>query len=236
MKQRKKHFVLASIVTLLSLLTACGTPNTSQNNLDSNVSANVKTTFVSKVSNPIIGPGTYVHPQSSVIGNVQLKGKNYIAPFASIRGDEGQPIYIGNETNIQDGVVIHGLETESEGKPITKNQVSVQGNTYSVYVGDRVSVAHQAQIHGPAYVGNDVFVGMQAFVFKANIGNGVVIEPTAKVIGVNIPAGRYVPAGTVLTKQQDADNLPVIDSDYSFAHLNHEVVKVNKELAEGNLK
>lgn len=238
MKQGKKHFVLAmSIATTITLLTACGAQSTSQNNMQhSNITANVKTTFISNVSTPTVGAGTFVHPQSSVIGNVKLTGKNYIAPFASIRGDEGQPIHIGSETNIQDGVVIHGLETEAEGKPVTKNQVTVQGKSYSVYIGDRVSVAHQAQIHGPAKIGNDVFVGMQAFVFKATIGNGVVIEPTAKVIGVTIPEGRYVPAGTVLTKQEDADNLPVIDKDYTFAHLNHEVVKVNKELAEGNLK
>ncbi len=237
MKQRKKHIVLAMSIVTTMTLTACGTQSTSQNNLQhSNITPNVKTTFVSTVSTPRVGSGTFVHPQSSVIGNVEFKGKNFVAPFASIRGDEGQPIHIGSETNIQDGVVIHGLETETEGKHITKNQVTVQGKAYSVYIGDRVSVAHQAQIHGPASIGNDVFVGMQAFVFKATIGNGVVIEPTAKVIGVTIPEGRYVPAGTVITRQQDGDNLPVIDKDYAFAHLNHEVVKVNKELAESNLK
>ena len=136
MKQRKKHLLLAMSIVTTMTLTACGTQSTSQNNLQhSNITPNIKTTFINTVSTPRVGSGTFVHPQSSVIGNVELKGKNYVAPFASIRGDEGQPIHIGSETNIQDG-----------------------------------------------------------------------------------------------------DNLPVIDKDYAFAHLNHEVVKVNKELAEGNLK
>ena len=134
------------------------------------------------------------------------------------------------------GVVIHGLETESHGKPVEKNRVIVNGKAYSVYIGDRVSVAHQAQVHGPAYIGNDVFVGMQAFVFKARVGNHVVIEPTAKVIGVTIPDGRYVPAGTVLTKQEEADKLPVIDDNYVFAKLNEGVLDVNIQLAEGYKK
>jgi len=34
-----------------------------------------------------------------------------VSPMASIRGDEGMPVYIGNDSNVQDGVVIHGLET-----------------------------------------------------------------------------------------------------------------------------
>ena len=38
-------------------------------------------------------------------------GENVIvAPNTSIRADEGAPFYIGENTNIQDGVVIHGLE------------------------------------------------------------------------------------------------------------------------------
>jgi carbonic anhydrase/acetyltransferase-like protein (isoleucine patch superfamily) len=38
-------------------------------------------------------------------------------------------------------------------------------------------------------VDDDVFIGMQAMVFKARIGAGCVVEPAAKVIGVTVPAG-----------------------------------------------
>ena len=194
---------------------------------------NVLTSFNDDVNKPDIAKSAFVHQLASVIGDVKLGEKVYVAPAASIRGDEGQPIYVGNDSNVQDGVVIHGLETMEEGKEIAKNQVEVGGKKYSVYVGDRVSMAHQSQVHGPALVGNDSFIGMQALVFKATVGDGVVLEPGAKVIGVKIASGRYVPAGSVITKQSDADALPAISGTYAFKDLNKAVVHVNTQFADG---
>jgi carbonic anhydrase/acetyltransferase-like protein (isoleucine patch superfamily) len=82
-------------------------------------------------------------------------------------------------------------------------------------------------------VGNDSFIGMQALVFKAEIGDRVVVEPGAKIIGVKIESGRYVPTGAVITKQSDADALPKITDDYPFKSLNEAVVHVNTQLADG---
>ena len=72
---------------------------------------------------------------------------------------------------------------------------------------------------------------MQSFIYKSEIGNNVVIEPAAKVIGVKISDNRYIPAGEVIKSQQQADKLPIIDSTYANKNLNEEVVEVNKELA-----
>ena len=194
---------------------------------------NVLTSFNDDVNKPVIAKSAFVHQLASVIGDVKLGEKVYVAPAASIRGDEGQPIYVGNDSNVQDGVVLHGLETMEEGKKIAKNQVEVGGKKYSVYIGERVSMAHQSQVHGPALVGSDSFIGMQALVFKATIGDGVVLEPGAKVIGVKIASGRYVPAGSVITKQEDADALPAISGTYAFKDLNKAVVHVNTQFADG---
>src|SRR3990172_10623045 len=194
---------------------------------------NVLTSFNDDVNKPEIAKSAFVHQLASVIGDVKLGEKVYVAPAASIRGDEGQSIYVGNDSNVQDGVVVHGLETMEEGKEIAKNQVEVAGKKYSVYIGDRVSMAHQSQVHGPALVGNDVFVGMQALVFKATVGDGTVLEPGAKVVGVKIAAGRYVPTGSVITKQADADALPTITDTYPFKDLNKAVVHVNTQFADG---
>jgi hypothetical protein len=80
------------------------------------IEKNVKTDFSGKVSEPVIDPTAYVHPLAAVIGNVTL-GKNVmVSPFAAVRGDEGQPLYIGDDANVQDGVVIHALETEMNGR------------------------------------------------------------------------------------------------------------------------
>lgn len=83
------------------------------------------------------------------MGSVTLGERVYVAPFASVRGDEGQNIYVGDESNVQDSVVIHRLETFEGGHELVENEVEVSGRKYSVYVGKRVSLAHQSQVHGP---------------------------------------------------------------------------------------
>ncbi len=194
---------------------------------------NAVTDFCVKEYMPEIDPTAFVHPFAAVIGHTYIGKRVMVSPFASVRGDEGHPIFIGNESNIQDGVVIHGLETELNGRPVERNIVEVNGKKYSVYVGNRVSIAHQVQIHGPAFVGDDTFVGMKVLVFKAKVSSGCVLEPGCILMGVTVDAGRYVPAGTVLKEQQDADNLPVITDDYPFKNLNKGVVNVNTNLADG---
>ena len=194
---------------------------------------NVVTDFSPKESFPVIDASAYIHPLAAVIGNVTVGRRVMVSPFASIRGDEGQAIVVSDNANVQDGVVLHALETELNGQPVEKNLVEVDGKKYAVYVGRRVSLAHQVQIHGPACVGDDTFVGMQSLVFKATVGTGCVVEPGCIVMGVKIPDGRYVPAGTVLKRQEDADNLPAITADYPMKDLNKGVVHVNTALADG---
>lgn len=195
------------------------------------IGENVKTDFSSKVSVPEIHPTAYVHPLASVIGNVVLGRNIMVSPFASIRSDEGQPFFIGDDSNVQDGVVIHALETETGGRPVEQNLYEVNGARYSVYVGSRVSLAHQAQVHGPAVILDDTFVGMRALVFRSFIGENSVIEPGAMVIGVRVPPGRYVPAGAVVTTREQAERLPAITDDYPMKSMNKGVVHVNTQLA-----
>jgi carbonic anhydrase/acetyltransferase-like protein (isoleucine patch superfamily) len=200
------------------------------------VRPNVKTTFNPTVDTPVIADDSFIDPMASVIGNAEIAPKVYVAPFASIRGDEGQPIYVGEGSNVQDGVVLHALETEDKGEAVDKNLVTYGGKKYAVYVGSNVSLAHQSQVHGPALVDDGTFVGMQALVFKAQVGKNCVIEPGAKLLnGVKVADGRYVPAGTVVTTQEQADNLPVITDTYPMRTLNAGVLHVNEQLAEGYL-
>jgi len=195
------------------------------------IEKNVATDFCAKVSEPVIDSTTYVHPLAAVIGNVILGKQIMVSPMASVRGDEGQPLYIGDHSNVQDGVVIHALETELNGKPVEKNLCEVSGRKYAVYVGNRVSLAHQVQIHGPAVVMDDTFVGMKSLVFKSFVGKQCVIEPGVILMGVTVPDDRYVPAGSVIKTQEQADQLPVITENYPFKTLNKGVVHVNTALA-----
>jgi len=199
-----------------------------------NVAPNPETSFQPERVDPRIAPNSYVHPHAVVIGDVEIGAEVMVAPFASIRADEGAPFYIGDRSNVQDGVVIHALETC--GEHASANTFDVKGKRYAVYVGSGVSLAHQCQVHGPALVEDNCFIGMQAFVFRSRVGRGTVVEPGAKLMGVTVASGRYVPAGKIVTKQSEADSLPVIDDSYSLKDLNEGVVKVNVELAGGYLQ
>jgi len=194
---------------------------------------NVITDFSGKQYTPMIDDTAFVHPMAAVIGNVIIGKKVMVSPFASVRGDEGQPLFVGDNSNVQDGVVIHALETEKDGNAVSKNLVDVEGKKYAVYIGKSVSLAHQSHIHGPAKVGDETFIGMQALVFKAEVGSNVVVEPGCILMGVTVADGRYVPAGTMLTNQAMADKLPEITDEYPFKSLNEGVVHVNTALADG---
>lgn len=178
-------------------------------------------------SEPKINSTAFIHPNSCIIGDVIIDKNVLVAPFASIRADEGTPIYIGPNSNIQDNVVIHGLIDQ---------MVEVNSNKYSVWIGENVSVAHQAMVHGPSIVGNNVFVGLQSLIFKAIIEDNVVIEHGARVINVRIPSGKYVPAGEVIKYQHQVDNLPLITADYPYKDFNASVVNVNTQLTLGYSK
>ncbi len=193
---------------------------------------NVVTDFSNTAVDPIVDPTAYVHPLAAVIGHAVIGKRVMVSPSASVRGDEGGPLIVDDEANVQDGVVIHALETAHEGHEIAKNLVEHDGKKCAVYVGRRVSLAHQVQIHGPAYVGDDTFVGMQSLVFKSRVGKGCVVEPGCILMGVTVADGRFVPCGTVLADQSAADRLPVITDDYAFKDLNRGVVHVNTALAD----
>jgi carbon dioxide concentrating mechanism protein CcmM len=168
------------------------------------------TPWSKSLAEPTIDETAYVHSFSNIIGDVRIGPKVMVAPATSLRADEGGPFYIGAGTNLQDGVVIHGLE---EGRVIGDDQ-----QNYSVWIGKNTSITHMSLIHGPAYIGDDCFIGFRSTVFNARIGNGCIVMMHALVQDVEIPPGKYVPSGAVINNQQQADRLPdVEDEDRQFA-------------------
>ncbi|MHA2423622.1 MAG: gamma carbonic anhydrase family protein [Candidatus Thorarchaeota archaeon] len=128
---------------------------------------------------PKIAESAYVHPQASVIGDVKIGERVFVAPMASIRGDIGS-IVIGDESNVQDGAVIHSTEV------------------HDTVIGKRVNVGHNASIH--ANILNDnVAIGMGAVVMLecivaegVLIANSALLHPKTKTDPYKIYAG--VPA------------------------------------------
>ena len=105
---------------------------------------------------------------ADVIGDVTIGEKSSIWYHATIRA-ELCTVSIGRETNIQDGVVVH----TDPGFPVS--------------IGDRVTVGHNAIIHGST-VGDETLIGMGAILL-----NGSVVGKQC-VIG----AGALVTQGTVI--------------------------------------
>ncbi len=162
----------------------------------------------------------WVHPQASVIGRVVLGDHVHIAAGSSVRADEGTPFFIGANSNVQDGVVIHALEHK---------HVKVAGEEWAVYVGRNVSLAHGALVHGPCYVGDDSFVGFNAVVHDSVVGAGCFIGIGAVVVGVELPPGTHVPHGAIVDTADAVARLPRATEVHQA--FNEGVVDVNRGLA-----
>ena len=65
------------------------------------------TKFCAEAYMPEIDRSACIHPLAAVIGHVKVDKRVMVALFASIRGDEGRPIIVGDESNVQDGVVMN---------------------------------------------------------------------------------------------------------------------------------
>lgn len=123
---------------------------------------------------PQIGPGAWAAPSADLIGDVRLGARVSIWFGAVIRADN-TPILIGEESNIQDGAIGHS----DAGFPLT--------------VGARVTVGHQAILHG-CTIADDCLVGM-----GARLLNGAVLEPECLVgAGALITEGKSFPAGSLI--------------------------------------
>ncbi|MBN9657877.1 MAG: gamma carbonic anhydrase family protein [Acidobacteria bacterium] len=119
---------------------------------------------------PRIAQTAYVDQASTVIGDVTMGERSSVWPSAVLRGDVNK-IVIGDETNIQDGSVLHG-----------------ELDKYPVLLGNRVTVGHMVCLHG-CVVEDDVLVGIGAVVLNgAKIGRGSVIAA-----GSLVPEGMEIP-------------------------------------------
>lgn len=124
---------------------------------------------------PRIPQSAYVDQAAQVIGDVTLGERASVWPCTVLRGDVNK-IVIGEDSNIQDGSVLHG-----------------ELDKYPVIVGDRVTVGHMACLHG-CVVEDDCLIGIGAIVLNgARIGKGSVVAA-----GSLVPEGMQVPPGSMV--------------------------------------
>lgn len=134
---------------------------------------------------PKFGANCYLAETAVVVGEVTM-GDNCTVWFnAVVRGDV-HSITIGNNTNIQDGAVIHC--TYQKAKTV---------------IGSNVSVAHNAIVHG-CTVEDNVLIGMGAIIMDdVVVGAGSVVAAGAVVLPKTIIEPGSIYAGMPAKKVKD---------------------------------
>ncbi|MEL7329303.1 MAG: ribulose bisphosphate carboxylase small subunit [Cyanobacteria bacterium J06559_1] len=166
---------------------------------------------LSLLVSPQVHPSADVHEFSFVEGDVQLGADVVVAPGTAITAASGASVLVGASCALLPGVVVEGL---------AGGQVSSgpSGAACSVWLGDRTVIAHKALIHSPSFIGEGCFVGFRSTIFNARLGKGCVVMMHALVQDVEVPPGKCVPSGSVITSQHQADQLPnVRPEDLEFA-------------------
>ena len=144
---------------------------------------------------PQFGDGAWAAPSADLIGDVRLGARASVWFGAVLRGDN-TPLILGEETNFQDGAVGHS----DADFPLT--------------IGARVTVGHQAILHGCS-VADDCLIGM-----GARILNGAVIEPECIVgAGALITEGKTFPPGSLIVGTPARVVRPVTDAEKRLLRL-----------------
>ncbi|KAI3589229.1 Carbonic anhydrase-like protein [Cupriavidus sp. U2] len=148
---------------------------------------------------PSIAESAFVASEATIIGRAELAGDVSVWPGAVIRADN-EAIRIGAGSNIQEGAVLH----TDPGCPLQ--------------IGERVSVGHQAMLHG-CTVGDGALIGIQAIVLNnANIGaeslvaagalvtEGKTFPPRSLILGAPAKAVRELTEEEVNNLRANADD------------------------------
>lgn len=120
---------------------------------------------------PTIDSTAFIHPDATIIGEAHIGAGSSVWPQAVIRADEG-PIYVGEQTSIQDGSVLHTVPEH----PTT--------------VGSRCTIGHIVHLEG-CIVEDDALVGNGSIVLhRAIIRSWSLVGANAVVTNdTEVPSG-----------------------------------------------
>ncbi|WP_329562263.1 gamma carbonic anhydrase family protein [Streptomyces uncialis] len=145
---------------------------------------------------PEVDPGAFVAPTAVVVGEVTVRAGASVWYGAVLRGDCG-PIVLGAGSNVQDNCTVH----VDPGFPVV--------------IGERVTIGHNAVVHGCA-IEDDALIGMGATVLNgAVIGAGSLVAAQALV-----PQGMVVPPGSLVAGVPAKVRRPLTDEERAGITLN----------------
>ena len=138
-----------------------------------------------KGKSPIIPEDCYIAENATIVGDVTLGNNCSIWFNAVLRGDVHY-IKLGNKVNVQDGAVIHCTYKK-----------------YPTNIGDNVSIAHNAIVHG-CTIHNNVLIGMGSIIMDNSvIHSNSIIAAGAVVIQNTIVESGSIYAGMPAKKVKD---------------------------------
>jgi carbonic anhydrase/acetyltransferase-like protein (isoleucine patch superfamily) len=124
-------------------------------------------------TSPRVDATAWIAPGAVVYGRVRLQARSSVWFGCVLRGDH-EWIDVGEETNIQDGSILH------------------VDPGYPCLIGHRVTLAHRVVVHA-SVVEDEALIGIGATVLsRCVIGRGALIAAGAVVM-----EGTHVPAGTL---------------------------------------
>ena len=116
----------------------------------------------------------WVADNAAVIGDVTLHPGASVWFGCTVRGDN-DPIHIGENSNVQDGSVLH----TDVGVPLV--------------IGANVTIGHQVMLHG-CTIGENTLIGIQSVILnRAKIGKNSIVGA-----GSLVPEGKSYPDGVLL--------------------------------------
>ena len=145
---------------------------------------------------PEFGEGCFLADNATIVGDVVMGDKCSVWFNAVVRGDVHY-IRIGHHVNIQDGVVVHCTYKKAP-----------------VNIGNYVSIAHNAIVHG-CTIHDNVLIGMGAIIMDDAI----------------IESNSIIAAGALVTKGTK------VESGSVYAGVPAKKIKtINKDLSEGEIQ
>ena len=158
---------------------------------------------------PELGEEVFIAPGAYVLGQVTIGARTSIWFGAVVRGDM-ESIRIGEESNIQDNVTMH-VDCD-----------------YPTVVGDRVTVGHNAILHG-CIVEDGCLIGMGSVLLNGSvigrdsliaagslITQGTIIPPRSLVIGSPGKVVRTLSEEQIPVKGAMYNSYMTLASDYCF--------------------
>ena len=151
---------------------------------------------------PNVHPDAWVAPNSTIIGKVKLEKNSSIWFNAVLRGDI-ELITIGENSNIQDGSVLH----TDPGYPLS--------------VGKGVTVGHMVMLHG-CQISNDSLIGIGSIILNnAKIGKNCIIGANSLITENKIIPDNSLVVGSpgrVLRKVTEEEIKAIIDNGQHYVN------------------